>query len=119
MKYLLVLLFILPFSAYAQESEQYFAITYTTGAKWDTTMAPNEQPYFKEHSMHLASLRKSGKIALGARFGDKGFIVLKVKDEAEAKAILAEDKSVKHGTFEALLERFYPFYEGCVGEPGN
>lgn len=98
----------------AQDNFQYFALIYTTGENWDTSIAHTDQPYFAEHSAFLAKLRKEGKIEIGARYSDKGLIILKVKDEDEAKALLAQDLSVTHKTFKAELFPFSPFYTGCI-----
>ncbi len=99
----------------AQSQNKYFALTYTTGDRWDRSLATDEQPYFKEHSRHLTELRKTGKIALGARYADIGLIILNVKDENEARDIVAQDISVKNGTFKASLHAFNTFYPGSVG----
>ncbi len=98
----------------AQQQEQYFALIYTTGSAWNSELAPNEQPYFREHSKHLAQLRKADKIAIGARYSDKGLIILKVKDKAEADSIIASDTSIKYKTFKAELYPFNAFYTGTI-----
>ncbi len=56
-----------------------FIVTYTAGSTWDPAKKPNEQPYFKEHSANLSSLRKSGSIKFGARYAEKGIIVIAAK----------------------------------------
>ncbi len=91
-----------------------FVVIYSTGAAWDTTKAPNEQPYFAEHSAQLAALRKSGIISLGGRYGDKGMIILTASDKAEADSIVFNDVAVKNRLFDAEVYRFHAFYDGCV-----
>ncbi|MBV6646942.1 MAG: hypothetical protein KI790_15905 [Cyclobacteriaceae bacterium] len=112
---LLLCLPILGFSQEVQEKKsQNFVLLYRTGEAWDASKSPNEQPYFLEHSAHLAALRKAGKIAIGGRYSDKGLIILRVENETEAKQILSEDISVRHGTFKAELFPLSTFYKGCV-----
>jgi len=112
---LLICLLMISCNLFGQESEyQYFALTYTIGSNWDTTLTVSEQPYFKEHSAHLKKLKDDGKIAVGARYGDNGLIILKVKDESEARTLLEEDVSVRNKTFEASILPFNVFYFGCL-----
>lgn len=109
-------------TAYSQDSsddpgnsgDQYFAMIYTTGANWDHEKQYHEQAYFKEHSDFLSGLRKEGRITLGGRYSDKGFMILKAKNEAEALALIATDESVVNKTFHAEIYLFSVFYKGCV-----
>jgi len=96
------------------KAQKYYALIYTTGDNWDHDKNPQDQPYFEEHSDHLAQLRKEGKISIGARYSDKGFILLNVKNENEAQEILKQDISVDKGIFKAELHPFNPFYFGEV-----
>ena len=98
----------------SEQSEQYFAMIYTTGENWDTEKQYHEQAYFTEHSAFLSGLRKEGRITLGGRYSDKGFMILKAKDEAEALALIATDESVANKTFNAEIFPFSVFYKGCV-----
>ncbi len=102
------------FMSLAQQDTKYFALIYTTGANWDPSLPPSGQAYFKEHSKHLKDLREAGKIAIGARYSDKGLIVLKLSGEVEAEQILAQDPSVIHQTFKAEIHPFNAFYEGEI-----
>ena len=52
----------------AAESLTWFAVEISVGPGWDDSISPNEQAYFKEHSMHLAALRNAGHIVTGARY---------------------------------------------------
>ena len=96
------------------QSEQYFAMIYTTGENWDHEKQVHEQAYFNEHSAFLSSLRKEGKIVIGGRYSDKGFMLLKAKDEAEALALIATDVSVANKTFYAEIFAFSVFYKWCL-----
>ncbi len=63
-------------NAQTNPTDSLFIVIYTVGAAWDASKQPNEQLYFKEHSANLSALRKQGVIKAGARFADKGMIVL-------------------------------------------
>lgn len=91
-----------------------FTMIYTPGEEWDHTITFDQQPFFKEHSMHLQKLRKEGRIIIGGRYSDKGFMILKAKDSLEADAVIKMDPSVSHRIFKVALFEFMPFYEGCV-----
>lgn len=93
-----------------------FAVEITTGAKWDTAKSPPQQAFFKEHSAHLKKLRDEGRISMGARYSDKGLIVLQAADEAEARALMAADPSMQAETFKFSLHEMRVFYPGQVGE---
>ena len=93
---------------------QLFAMIYTTGENWDTEKQVHEQAYFKEHSAFLSKLRKEEKILIGGRYSDKGFMILKAKDEQEALEIIVTDESVVNKTFNAEIYPFSVFYKGCV-----
>ena len=100
--------------AQEEEASKTFTMIYTPGKKWNHQIPFNEQPYFAEHSQHLQKLRKEGKIKLGGRYSDKGFMLLYAKDSMEADSIVKKDLSVRHQIFEVELFEFKPFYYGCV-----
>lgn len=91
-----------------------FAVEIKTGPKWDAAKPPPEQAYFREHSAHLKQLRDAGHIRLGARYADKGLIVLAASTMAEARAWIDADPSMQHGTFAYELHPFAVFYGGSV-----
>lgn len=95
-------------------SDSLYIVTYTTGTLWDANKAPNEQPYFKEHSANLSKLRKEGIIKLGARYADKGMIVIAANSFIVAKELILKDEAVSKGLFNADIQRFSVFYDGCV-----
>ena len=97
-----------------EKDPAYFIALFTTGERWDTTKQAHEQPYFKEHSLHLAELRKAKKIDIGGRYGETGMIILKAKDEAEALSLIANDVAVKNRLCDVRVFPFGPFYAGCV-----
>lgn len=104
-------------SGYAQtesRKDSLYIVTYTTGVAWDQTKSPAEQPYFKDHSGHLNKLRKEGVIKFGARYADKGIIVIAVANTAVAKDIIFKDQAVINKLFHADLQKLNVFYDGCV-----
>lgn len=78
-----------------------YAVRLTTGPAWDTAKLPNEQAGMKEHSANIARMRRDGVLVLGARIGDTGLLVLRVPDEAAARAQFADDPTVATGVFKA------------------
>ncbi|MFN0184788.1 MAG: YciI family protein [Aquabacterium sp.] len=94
-----------------------FAVEIRTGPAWDAAKAPQEQMFFREHSAHLRRLREQGALVMGARYGDKGLIVLRAASEAEANAWLKDDPSMQAGTFRYELHEFRVFYSGTLAAP--
>jgi uncharacterized protein YciI len=94
-----------------------YAALFKTGAQWDAAKAPNEQPFFREHSANLAKLRAAGTIVMGARYADIGLVVVTAATEAEARRLFDADPSVAAGTFTLDVQRFSVFYPGYVGTP--
>jgi hypothetical protein len=91
-----------------------FAIVFRTGPAWDSAKPPGQQPFMKEHSQNLGSLRKADKIALGGRFGELGLVVVRAADLAEARAMLDGDPSIAAGVFQADVHAWSTIYEGCT-----
>jgi hypothetical protein len=105
-------------SSHAQTSaDSLYIVTYTTGPAWDATKSPNEQPYFKEHSSNLSKLRQAGIIKAGARYAEKGMIVLSAKSFMTAKEIIFADVAVINKLFLADVQKLNVFYEGCLERP--
>ena len=99
----------------AQEKKnKTFTMIYTPGEGWNHQIPFNEQPYFTEHSQHLQKLRKNGKIIVGGRYSDKGFMLLQARDSIAADSIVKMDPTVEHQIFKVELFEFKPFYYGCV-----
>jgi len=98
-------------------SDSLFIVTYSVGSTWDANKQPNEQLYFKEHSTNLSNLRKQGVIKAGARFADKGMIVITASSYNTAKEIIQSDIAVIHKLFYADIQKLNVFYEGCLERP--
>lgn len=89
-----------------------FVVHFETGASWNKSLAPSEQPGFREHSANLNRLRKEGTIVFGARYGELGMIFLKADTLDAAKAVIEADPGVRSGIFAyriAPLRVFYPW----------
>ncbi len=94
---------------------RFYAVEFRTGPKWDAAKAPNEQPHFQEHSQNLKRLRQEGRILLGGRYSDRGFLVVSGASEEEVRQLFATDPSVVGQVFVFDVWDFRPFYPGCVG----
>jgi uncharacterized protein YciI len=77
-----------------------YLIIYRPGPAWVTGKSIMEQP-LKEHGKYMLSLYMKGSMKLAGPLTDNagGAVLLDVSDEAEAKAILANDPAVKSGIF--------------------
>lgn len=116
--HLLVTLILLAFTSNGQSTpastDSLYIVTYTTGAAWDQSKKPNEQPHFKEHGARLGQLRKDGVIKFGARYSDKGMIVIAAANYTAAQAIVQADVAVQNRLFNADVQRLNIFYDGCL-----
>jgi len=99
----------------APAAAKLFAIEITTGPNWDAAKPPPQQAFFREHSAHLKKLRDEGRIKMGARYAEKGLVVIEAADEAEARSLVEADPSMKAGTFKFTLAEMRVFYPGQVG----
>ncbi len=95
-------------------ADRLFIVHFSTGPAWAAGKAPQEQPRFGEHGANLARLRKEGRIALGARFAEKGMIVVRFPTEEAARAEIAADPGVMAGTFVFDIAELRTFYDGCL-----
>ena len=98
----------------AASSGRLYAVEIRTGPAWDQAKPAHEQAWFKEHSAHLRKLREQGGLVLGARYSDKGFIVLRAASAEEARAMMDQDVSIRNATFRYELHDFNVFYGGAV-----
>lgn len=94
-----------------------YAIEFRTGPKWDTARKPQDQPYFREHSANLKRLRDAGTLLVGARYSDKGFLVVTAETEAAARALVDVDPAVQNEVFTYDVHAFQVFYAGCIQAP--
>lgn len=98
----------------APAGEKLFVVHFTTGPGWDAAKPPPEQPFFAEHSANLSRLRRDGRLLVGARYGDRGMIILRAADESAVRAELDQDPSLAAGTFTAQIDAFRPFMHGST-----
>ena len=91
-----------------------FAIEIKTGTSWDAAKPAHEQAFFREHSANLKKLRDQGSLVFGARYSDKGLVVLEAISADEAHAMMKQDPSVQARIFAYELHDFNVFYGGTV-----
>jgi uncharacterized protein YciI len=77
-----------------------YLVLYRPGPAWLTGKSVTEQP-LKEHGKYMLCLYIKGSMRLAGPLTDNagGAVLLEVSDEAEAKAIVANDPAVKSGIF--------------------
>jgi uncharacterized protein YciI len=91
-----------------------FLVVFSLGPQWVAGKPPGEQSSFREHGQNLKRLREAGRIVLGARYADKGMIVLRAESEAAARAELEADPGVRSGIFTFDLNELRVFYDGFL-----
>lgn len=94
---------------------QLFIVHFTTGPAWRADVPFQQQHHAGAHSENLKRLREEGALLLGARYADKGVIILRAATEQEARARIERDPAVEAGVFVYDLAPFHPFYDGYVG----
>lgn len=104
-----------PSAAAATPALRWFAVELRTGPGWDATRPAQEQPGFREHSAHLRSLRQQGHIAMGARYGEVGLLVVKAVSAEAARALFEPDPMVQQQRFAVAVHEMGVFYPGWVG----
>jgi uncharacterized protein YciI len=98
----------------SNNTDSLFIVTYTSGPAWDVSKPPTEQSFFKEHSANLGKWRKEGVIKMGARYADKGMIVIRAASLEAAKVLINNDEGVVNRLFRADVQRLSVFYDGCI-----
>jgi hypothetical protein len=98
-------------------AEKLFLVHLSLGPAWVADKPPQEQIQFREHGLNLGRLRGEGRIILGARYSDKGMLVLSSPTEEAARAEMAADPGVVAGIFTFELFEMHPFYDGCLTTP--
>ena len=121
-KLLLILVWVVGATSLADESPTpepllWFAVEITVGPGWDTSIAPNEQAYFKEHSEHLAALREAGHISMGARYSDVGLLMIQATSADAVRALMDDDPSMQAGTFQYKVHAMNVFYPARPAKP--
>jgi len=96
--------------------DKLYLVVFSLGPAWYKGKAPPEQTAFREHGANLKRLRDAKRIAMGARYADKGMIVLRAPSEAAARAEVEADPGVKAGIFTFEVDELRVFYPGVVGD---
>jgi uncharacterized protein YciI len=91
-----------------------YAVEIRIGPAWDVAKKPHEQTHFREHSANLKRLRDQGSLVLGARYGDKGLVLLHAASEADAHAMMQQDPAIQQRVFVYELHEFSVFYGGSM-----
>ena len=86
-----------------------FLLIYRPGPAWPPGKPVSELP-LKEHGSYMLRLFAKGSVKLAGPLTDNagGAVVLEVADEAEARAIVADDPAVKAGIFTHELHPWAP-----------
>ena len=95
-------------------SKQYVVVMFSLGPAWEQAKPFNEQKGSTEHSKNLQRLRAEKRIAVGARYAEKGMVILEAASEDEARAQFASDAMVRDSVFIMEVNTFSVFYKGCV-----
>jgi len=99
------------------EPQTLFLVQFSTGPGWVADKPPHEQLHFAAHSANLRRLRDAGLLLVGARYADKGIVIVRAVDAAAVDKELDADPSVRAGVFKAEVFEFSPFYDGCIPKP--
>jgi uncharacterized protein YciI len=100
--------------ANAHEPSRLYIVHFKMGPAWIADKPFEEQAHAREHSQNLARLRREGTLLLGARYAEKGMIVLRATSAAAAQAQIEKDAAVQARVFVYEISELQPFYEGCV-----
>jgi uncharacterized protein YciI len=95
-------------------TKKYVVAIFTTGPSWDKSKSPDKQSGFAKHSANLRRLRAEKKIVLGSRYADKGLILLDAKSIEEARAMFADDPTLKASVFVLDVYPWNTLFTGCV-----
>ena len=91
-----------------------FAVEFRLGPRWDAARPVHEQLHFREHSANLKRLREEGLLRVGARYADKGFIIIAAASEQEVRREIDKDASVQAQVFAYEVHAFQVFYPGAL-----
>ena len=91
-----------------------FVVEFRSGPKWDSSKKPDEQAFFRDHSANLKRMRERGQLIVGARYADRGWIVVNAESESAARALIEDDPSVRNGIFVFDVHPLSVFYAGCL-----
>lgn len=86
----------------------YYLILYSPGPEW-VAGKPFFEQKLMEHGSYMKQLYDAGTLLEGGPFTDHsgGLSIIRVEDEAAAKAVLAEDPALINGVFVAELRPWF------------
>lgn len=90
----------------------YFLFVYSAGPAWKAGQPMSVQG-LGPHGMYMTKLFKEGVVLAGGPTTDPeggGLAIVKAKDMAEAKALLAADPAIKAGIMTAELRNWRPLF---------
>lgn len=96
------------------DSLRHFAIEFRSGPAWVADKPPPEQAGFREHSANLRRLRDAGRLLIGARIAERGFLVLSADSEAAARAEFDADPTLASGVFVVSIQPMQVFWGGSL-----
>ena len=96
------------------DARRLFAAEIKMGPAWEQGKPPHEQRYFREHSENLKRLRDEGRLVMGARYSDKGLVVLQATSIEEARTWMQQDPAIQHGVLTCEIHPFNVFYPGTL-----
>lgn len=99
-----------PVAARASQHLQTFVVLYEPGPVWQPGVEPEKQPGIREHGRYLKQLFADGVMqSAGPLDGGGGLMVIRARDEAAARAVVASDPAVKSGLLVlAMLRQWEP-----------
>lgn len=65
----------------------------------------------------MGKLRKDGITKLGARYADKGMIIISASSLKDAREIILADQAVVNQLFIADIQKLNVFFDGCIERP--
>ena len=97
-----------------ETNEPLFVVHFETGSAWNTTLGPNEQTGFAEHSANLNRLRREGIIRFGARYAEFGMIIIGAESLTAATAVIEQDPGVQAKIFTFKIDPLNVFYPWTI-----
>lgn len=94
--------------------KQYVAIIFSIGPAWQHDKDFGGQKGSADHSKNLQRLKAEGRIGVGARYADKGLVILQAANEDDARAQFTTDTMVRDSVFTMEIHKLTVFYKGCV-----
>ncbi|HEY5800521.1 MAG TPA: YciI family protein, partial [Burkholderiaceae bacterium] len=91
-----------------------FAVEIKTGPQWDTAKGAADQAHFRQHSANLKTLRDQGHLLVGARYADKGLLIVQAASLDDVHAMMKQDPSIQSQVFAYQVHEMNVFYGGAV-----